>query len=262
MLKKLLIHLVTAVSAVVIVVSIWGIIYSILLTTTDKDKHPEENIKISTKTEEKTKVKSNSYNILVMGDSLAKGTGDETNKGFAGYFADKLKEKVSEPVNVNNIAVNGEISSGLLEITQSGNAIDLIKNSNMVLISIGGNEIKQFKNYNLASEPTQVSNVESMYISNLKKIFSIIRSKNQNCRIIFIGLYNPFGDEITPDKLAFLNKWNYDTESVVHEDAKGTFVPTYDLFQYNTNSYLTIDNFHPNSKGYKAIAERMIEDFS
>jgi ABC-type transport system involved in multi-copper enzyme maturation permease subunit len=35
----------------------------------------------------------NYYNILVLGDSLAKGTGDEKGLGFPGYFSDYWKSK-------------------------------------------------------------------------------------------------------------------------------------------------------------------------
>lgn len=40
---------------------------------------------------------------------------------------------------------------------------------------------------------------------------------------------------------------------------KCDFIPTYDLFKYNLQDYLSADNFHPNSTGYQAISNRIIE---
>ena len=58
---------------------------------------------------------SASYNILVMGDSLAKGTGDEKGRGLAIDFSNSWSAKTNKEIKVNNIAVNGDVSSGLLK---------------------------------------------------------------------------------------------------------------------------------------------------
>lgn len=72
-------------------------------------------------------------------------------------------------------------------------------------------------------------------------------------------MYNPFGKDIDTDKLKFINNWNYETEQIIAEDANSIFIPTYDMFEYNLNNYLTVDGFHPNSAGYEAIANRIVE---
>lgn len=258
--KKIILYFVAVVSILVIVVSMWGIGNSILLTTGKvEDKDIKKSISEVAAVKSISKPKGDYYNILVLGDSLAKGTGDETNKGFAAYFADYVKKKTSKKVKLNNLGVNGDISTGLLEIVRSKNAASLIKYSNTILISIGGNEISKIRRYDAVSQAAQIKTIEDIYLSNLKSIFETIRQQNKNCKIVFIGLYNPFGDNIGSDKVKLINDWNKETQDVIADDSNSVFIPTYDLFKYNSKEYLTIDNFHPNGSGYKAISKRIEE---
>lgn len=75
----------------------------------------------------------NYYNILVLGDSLAKGTGDEKGLGFSGYFSEYWKTKVSKEIKINNLAINGDVSNGLLNVVQESQTLADIKGSNMIL---------------------------------------------------------------------------------------------------------------------------------
>lgn len=258
--KKVILYFVAIVSILIIVASTFGIANSIFLTTGKiKDKNVEKSTSEVAVVKNTVKPKENYYNILVLGDSLAKGTGDENNKGFAGDFADNVKKKTSKKVKLDNLGVNGDVSTGLLEIVRSKNASVLIKNSNIVFISIGGNEITKLRRYDAVSETTEIKPVLDNYLNNLKDIFKTIRQQNQNCRIVFIGLYNPFGDNIGSDKVKLINEWNKETQDVIADDTNSVFIPTYDLFKYNSEKYLTIDKFHPNSNGYEAIAKRICE---
>ncbi|UZQ50442.1 SGNH/GDSL hydrolase family protein [Clostridium kluyveri] len=249
-----------------------GFAYSLSITNSSvygsNIKHNTEN-----KTEEVVnQLDTNSYNVLVMGDSLAKGAGDENNEGFAGGFVKLWKSKASKPIKVTNIAVNGDTSSGLLNVVHSEQTLKYVQDSSIIFISIGGNEIKNFKNVDISSvdsslseskesssAPNDAKSIENQYLNNLESVFKLIRSKNENCIIVFIGLYNPFGSDITPDKVELLNNWNYKTDELVSSDNNGVYVPTYDLFKYNTQSYLAPDNFHPNAAGYDAISKRIFE---
>ena len=215
------------------------------------DKEPEQP-----KSEE---LDQNYYNILVLGDSLAKGTGDEKGLGFSGYFSEYWKTKVSKEIKINNLAINGDVSNGLLNVVQESQTLADIKGSNMIFISIGGNEISKLKNTDISSSTTKIKDIQDTYLANLKSIFNIIRINNPSSMVVFIGLYNPFGKDLTSDKVSILNEWNYQSQQLLSLDSNAIFIPTYDLFKYNLQDYLAADNFHPNSTGYQAISGRIIE---
>jgi len=214
-------------------------------TTTEKPKNEE--------------LDPNYYNMLVLGDSLAKGTGDEKGLGFSGYFSDYWKTKTSKEIKINNLAINGDVSSGLLSVVQDSQTLADINGSDMIFISIGGNEISKLKNTDITSSTTKLKDIEDTYLTNLKSIFKIIRTNNPSSMVIFIGLYNPFGNGLTSDKVSILNEWNYQSQQLVSLDSNALFIPTYDLFKYNTQNYLAADDFHPNSTGYEAISGRIVE---
>lgn len=201
----------------------------------------------------------NSYNILVLGDSLAKGTGDEKGRGFSGYFSDYWKTKISKEIAINNLAINGDVSSGLLNVIQESQTLSYVKGSDIIFVSIGGNEISRLKSMDITSSATKIKDIQNSYLNNLNSIFKIIRTNNPSSMVIFIGLYNPFGKDLTPDKLTILNEWNFQSQQLVSLDPNALFIPTYDLFKYNTQDYLAADNFHPNSTGYEAISNRVVE---
>lgn len=259
MIKNIMLKIITIVGILVIATSIIGIMTSIYITTRPTDKTAVKNKITKDAVNIAEKPKSNEYNILSMGDSIANGTGDETGRGFADYYAESYKKSTKRTVNVNNIAVNGDVSDGLSQIVRNKQTSPIIQSSNLIFISIGGNEIKQFATSNDISSLAGIKSVESHYLSNLGNVLKKIRSENSNCTIVFIGLYNPFGDDITQDKLELLDDWNYETQKLISDDSNAVFIPTYDLFKYNMKNYLTIDNFHPNSEGYKAIARRIDE---
>lgn len=266
MYKKTSFSIILTLSIIIIIVALTGCIYSIYITSANRDNGENKLKNTGNKNTDKSvkikKLDKNSYNILVMGDSLAKGTGDEKSRGFAKDFSDLWKSKAKKPIDITNISVNGDVSDGLLNIVKNQQNLQYIQDSNMIFISIGGNEIKNFKNLDISS-PSLESNgpltVQNKYINNLEEIFKLIRNKNQNCMIVFIGLYNPFGNDLTSDKLALLEEWNSKTEEFVSSETNTIYIPTYDLFKYNSKNYLSGDNFHPNSLGYQSIARRIFE---
>ncbi|AQR93183.1 SGNH/GDSL hydrolase family protein [Clostridium saccharoperbutylacetonicum] len=256
MLKNLRWKLILLLSIISTVTLITGFLTALSISSAPPKEITHTDIEPPKETNE---LNSNLYNILVLGDSLAKGTGDEKGLGFSGYFSDYWKSKTSKEIKINNLAVNGDVSSGLLNIVQNPQNISYIKGSSMIFISIGGNEISKLKNMDITSSTTKIKNIEDTYLSNLKATFKIIRDNNPSSMVIFIGLYNPFGKDLTPDKVSILNDWNYQSQQLVSLDSNAIFIPTYDLFKYNLQNYLTVDNFHPNNSGYEAISNRIVE---
>jgi lysophospholipase L1-like esterase len=261
MYKKIIWNIILGISIISVIVFSASVIISAKITNGPNIENQETKPKNNEPKESKSILSenSNSYNILVLGDSLAKGTGDETGLGFGKNVANSLSSETNKKIDVNNIAVNGDVSTGLLRIIHQEETLKAIEGSNLIFISIGGNEAKAFQNNKNVSSAADIKIAQDNYLNNLKEIINVITSENKNSRVVFIGLYNPFGEEIKEDNLKLLHDWNYKTEQLLSSYSNIVFVPTYDLFKYNLDKYLAQDNFHPNSEGYKAIANRILE---
>jgi len=197
--------------------------------------------------------------IVALGDSLTRGTGDSFGKGYVGYFMDSLKEESDKDIKITNLAIKGLRSPQLLELVQQQEVQRQIGQASIILLTIGGNDLFQSGETLFDYNEKRVGEIQQLFLQNLNSIMTSIRSVNKEAPIYFIGLYNPFmdlEDEETTSKTVF--QWNYETVNVLSPFSKTVFVPTYDLFQLRYNQLLYTDHFHPNSEGYRLIAERLM----
>lgn len=263
--KKIICTLILITSIVLTSVFFGGFATSLYITTTKSNVDTKQEItqiipeKVIINKTETTKSDSEVYNILVMGDSLAVGTGDETGDGFGNGLSKLWKDKTNKEIVVNNLAVNGAISTDLSQVANSETTLLAIKKADVIIISIGGNDITKLKDVEPNFFYNDYQGIIDKYNVNLKNTLDLIREINEACMVVFIGLYNPFGDEITTEKIKILNSWNYETMQLIADYSNMIFVPTYDLFKYNIIKYLTIDKFHPNADGYKAVSNRIFK---
>ncbi|MFK9090418.1 SGNH/GDSL hydrolase family protein [Bacillus salipaludis] len=196
--------------------------------------------------------------IVALGDSLTRGTGDETGKGYVGVLIDEIKEKTKRPVQLTNLGINGQRSDQLRNQVQETEVGRQIEKADMVLVTIGGNDLFRGGQGLVDFEKEDIVTIEKKYLDNLKFIFEQIRKKNSEANVFFIGLYNPFiGLDQGKEMSKIVRHWNYDSAEVSAAYPKIVFVPTFDLFELKVNDYLYSDKFHPNSKGYRLIAERV-----
>ena len=77
--------------------------------------------------------------ILVLGDSLAKGTGDESGKGFAVHVLEAFRK--TGPAELTNLAVNGMESPEILALVDTPNVRTLAAAASVILLSAGGNDL-------------------------------------------------------------------------------------------------------------------------
>jgi lysophospholipase L1-like esterase len=200
------------------------------------------------------------FRILVVGDSLAKGTGDDTGKGFAVDVLESFRRKGR--AEITNLAVNGMESPEILEVVESPNVRSLAARSDLILVSAGGNDLSH--GVTRGTAPTDVAEtvVESRnrYARNLRAILAALREANPSARICVLGLYDPFGDDRTAGRLgaSVVLQWN----ALIEETALGfsnvSVIPTFDLFQGRPDR-LSADRYHPNAAAYEEIAKRILQ---
>lgn len=196
---------------------------------------------------------------LILGDSLARGTGDETGLGIGGRLVDLLKQRNVDVQRATNLAVDGARTPDLLQRLQSHNVLEVAAQANVIVISIGGNDLWGGTDWRNAP-PRDPDAVMSQVLEHITAIVKQLRGVNPLARIFIIGLYNPFvstpnGAMLTP----FVQRWNARLTERFASDANVVVVPTADLFAYHDR--LSPDRFHPSGEGYGLIARRIADSF-
>lgn len=213
--------------------------------------------------EEKTAVKEKEENtdglhIVALGDSLTRGTGDETGKGYVGVLMDEIKEKTKQDVQLTNLGISGQRSDQLKQQIEQTEVQRQIKNADIVLVTMGGNDLFRGGQGLLEFEAKGIEEIEKKFLENMNFVFTQIRANNPSANVFFIGLYNPFSDLDQGKEMSkIVRHWNYQSAELSAAFPNVVFVPTFDLFELKVNDYLYTDKFHPNTKGYRLIAERV-----
>ncbi|MDM5327336.1 SGNH/GDSL hydrolase family protein [Neobacillus sp. CF12] len=216
------------------------------------DKIPEKT-NIEKKTEEKE-----GLHIVALGDSLTRGTGDETGKGYVGVLMEEIKEKSKQDVTLTNLGISGQRSDQLKQQVQQTEVKRQIQTADMVLVTMGGNDLFRGGQGLVEFDPAGIEAIKKKFLENMNVIFQQIRTSNPDANVFFIGLYNPFIElEAGKEMSKVVRHWNYQSAELSATYPKIVFVPTFDLFELKVNDYLYTDKFHPNTKGYRLIAERV-----
>lgn len=196
--------------------------------------------------------------IVSLGDSLTRGIGDDTGKGYIGIIRDRLQKQSPNSFSLINLSVSGATSTDLRKQIMQADVHSLLKNAQMIPITIGGNDLFRGSGSLEQIDPTAAEIARKNYQDNLQAILSEIRKQNPTAPIFIFGLYNPFGDlEQARETTRLVHQWNETTQQVAANYSHVVMIPTYDLFQLTPNKYLFTDHFHPNKLGYTRMADRL-----
>jgi len=194
---------------------------------------------------------------LVIGDSLARGTGDQSGLGIGGRLVDELKKSRANVKPAVNIAVNGARTPDVAKLLDSRNVQTLIAQSNVIVVSIGGNDLwgsTDWRAVALRNPDAVMDKVLDQVTDVVKKV----RAANPRARIFLVGLYNPFVTAPFGARLSvFVNHWNARVTERFANDPNFTLVETSDLFSHRDR--LSLDRFHPSDQGYALIARRIAD---
>lgn len=199
--------------------------------------------------------------ILVLGDSLARGTGDETGKGFAVGVLEAFRK--TGPAELTNIAVNGMESPEVRTLVETPNVRALAAGASLILVSAGGNDLTHGVTRGTDSPAAiadSVSAARGRYVESLRGILETLREANPTAPIGVLGLYDPFGGEAGPGRLgaSVILQWNTLAQETALSFPNVFVIPTFDLFQSRPDR-LAADRYHPNRAGYAEIAHRILQ---
>ncbi|MCC3357101.1 GDSL-type esterase/lipase family protein [Bacillus sp. REN16] len=202
--------------------------------------------------------------IASIGDSLTKGVGDETKQGgYTSLLEGKLLgEKDVKSVTLENFGVKGHKTSDLLKRLQNEDVQEGIAGADIIIITIGGNDIMKIVKENLFDLSLNVFQKEQeKYEVRLRKVLENIRNNNSDAEIVLVGLYNPFGwfIDLSTEINTIVDNWNEGSKNILSEFDHTKFVEVDDVFSQTSDNLLSEDEFHPNAKGYEIMSKRIFE---
>ena len=211
------------------------------------DEHIEESEQTAVPTEDLT-------DILILGDSIGSGVGDDEQSGFGERYIALLEGEYHHEEIITNLSVPGYVTHQLVSKLDSGEHHAMIEEAQLIILSIGGNDLNRVR----FEDDIESSFEEALsdYKDHLDSVIREIRSVNQDAQLAFIGLYNPYEREF-PELTNLLLVWNEETRSIINSYPNTDYIPTYQLFNEDLDSYLASDQFHPSALGYQVIAEQL-----
>lgn len=200
--------------------------------------------------------------VTAIGDSLTKGVGDPTKKGGYVGLLDQTINHDDEIVEFANFGKSGNRSDQLLERLKNPDIIDSIVKSDIVLITIGANDVTLIVKQNITNLVySKFVEEQDEYKGRLNEILETIEGINDEADIYVLGFYNPF-KQYFPDVQeldTIVNDWNEMGDTVTSQFENATFVPVKDLFDTSDEELISDDKFHPNLSGYDLMAKRVLE---
>ncbi|RJX37801.1 GDSL family lipase [Paenibacillus pinisoli] len=260
----------SSILATVVLAAGLGLVFKDLLAApAAADRKPEANVSPSPSAEQASSLADmKEIRIVALGDSLTKGTGDPSGKGYVQHVADGLKKKYGKRVQVlNNLAVNGMQASELIErLSHDSGYQYAVKQANLILFTIGGNDLFLSARARMAQKDWKTLEADGLAqgieeaLERFRRIADTINRLNPSAKVVYMGLYNPFYDLDNLRRASIsMQEWNTGAYAAIHPYPNMLMIPTFDLFEGRIGEYLSSDHFHPNREGYERIAGRMLE---
>ena len=181
--------------------------------------------------------------IVVLGDSVAHGAGDEAGGG------------ISATLHAINLAVNGSRTGDVARVLRLRSARSEVRAADAVVLSIGGNDLfgDQLSKLESLVWPSMMM---SRTIGRVDRLVSEIHRLNPTARVYLLGLYNPYRNSSLG---AFLDRQValWDARLIAHFAGQ----PNVDVVRIADLLYASrlsaIDHFHPGHEAYGLIAQRI-----
>ena len=183
--------------------------------------------------------------VLVIGDSVAHGAGDETGRGIAGA----LDRMLTHAAPVANYGING---ARTLDVMRAMSAFP-IETADVVVMSIGGNDLYGDSLARLISV-LWPDHAMRRTLARVGSIVLRIHRRNASARVVILGLYDPYRPNAFLDRA--VNRWDSMLVARFAADPAVTVIRIADLLR-DSKRLSAIDHFHPSAAGYALIAARL-----
>ena len=188
--------------------------------------------------------------ILILGDSLARGAGDETGRGIAGALATLTH------ASVENLGINGGRTANVLRQLARPDTRAAVRRAQLIVVSVGGNDLfgNSFERLGSMIAPSVAS---SIVASRVSRVITRVHEENPSAQIVLLGLYNPYRETKVAGWIdAQIARWDGRIINLFASVRAVNVIRIADLID-ERNAISPVDHYHPSALGYRAIAERI-----
>jgi lysophospholipase L1-like esterase len=184
--------------------------------------------------------------IVILGDSVAHGAGDESGHGMASYLQG----------SVVNLGIDGARTYDVLRLLATDRARAAVRHADAVVVSIGGNDL--FGDSIARARSTFAPGWSMRRAGDrVEAVVRRIRRENRSARIYLLGLYNPYRARWLDAPVA---RWDARLIERFAATAGVTTIRIADVLD-GPGTLSPLDRFHPSARGYRAIAERVMSSW-
>lgn len=201
---------------------------------------------------------------VAIGDSLTVGVGARLfGGGFVQRFWWMLEKKTHAPVELSVFAKSGLTTEQILQLFKRSEVRRSIAAADIITITGCGNDLVQAVQQYEESEDEKkllqaVMHCQANFSKMIQEIAQIKRGQHQPYYMYFMNLYNPFPQ--IPIAGRWLQQYNQQLR-LLAANPHVEVVDVYRAFEGHERAYLSIDQFHPNPKGYEAMAEALFKAY-
>ena len=194
-------------------------------------------------------------NLITLGDSLAYGTGDETDRGIASRIKGELKSRGVAEVTTLNLGINGAQTTDLQARLRQPRLQQQLASADAIVLSIGANDL--FRTPAAREESLRAPLLVAERILNrLQEIVAELHRINPHARILLLGGYNPVpGHQWATQIDRYLDLWDQSLAGAFEDDPLVAIVKMDDIVTADRLS--RYDHFHPGGAAYEAASRRI-----
>ena len=193
--------------------------------------------------------------VVVIGDSLAAGTGDPDGRGIPGNLEDELRGKAAT-VEVKNYGIPGNTTEQVLGRIQNDDVHADIASADAIVLSAGANNVFQDPEARARAIRDRDTYAREI-LEKVAELVAAIRTANPDAPILILGGYNPIPDNPLKSGInRYLKRWDNLIEDRFEKDPLIDIVKMSDIID-GADKLSPADHFHPGAAAYREVAHRI-----
>jgi lysophospholipase L1-like esterase len=194
--------------------------------------------------------------VVLLGDSLAYGTGDESGQGVGGWLDDELARRGVASRPSVNLGVNGATTEDVATRLGEETVRTAIARADVVILSVGANDLVRFPGAREEAlrEPFTAAR---RTLDRVALVVAAILEINPHARVLVLGGYNPFPQHpYAPLVARYLAVWDEALVEEFESEPRVAVVKMFDIVR-GPGRLSSVDHFHPGQAAYRDAARRI-----